>query len=152
MWLWQPQPGNTRKAAGPDGISGRLLHCCADQLSGVFTIIFNESLAQSVVPTCFKRPTIIPIPKSNKPSSLNDYRPVALTSVVMKVFERLLKFVITSSNPSNIDPLQFVYRPKDRWRMPSYAILSYIPWIFRTFTARVVGPELLGFFWLIPLQ
>ncbi len=42
---------NVRKAAGPDGITGRILRSCADQLAGLFTSIFNESLAISVVPT-----------------------------------------------------------------------------------------------------
>ncbi len=75
-------------AAGPDGITGRVLRSCADQLAGLFTSIFNESLATSVVPTSFKKSVIIPVPKNSKPSCLNDYRPVALTSTVMKVFER----------------------------------------------------------------
>ncbi len=79
---------NVRKAAGPDGNTGRVLRSCADQLAGLFTSIFNESLATSVVPTSFKKSIIIPVPKNNKPSCLNDYRPVALTSIVMKVFER----------------------------------------------------------------
>ncbi len=48
---------------------------------------------------------------SRKPSCLNDYRPVALTSTVMKVFERLLKKHICSSIPATLDPLQFAYRP-----------------------------------------
>ncbi len=42
---------NVRKAAGPDGITGRVLRSCADQLAGLFTSIFNESLAIAVVPT-----------------------------------------------------------------------------------------------------
>ncbi len=50
------------------------------------------------------------MPKNNKPSCLNDYRPVALTSIVMKVFERL-KSHISSSIPVTLDPLQFAYRP-----------------------------------------
>ncbi len=45
---------NVRKAAGPDGITGRVLRSCADQLAGLFTSIFNESIATSVVPTSFK--------------------------------------------------------------------------------------------------
>ncbi len=89
---------NVRKAAGPDGITGRVLRSCADQLAGLFTSIFNESLATSVVPTSFKKSIIIPVPKNNKPSCLNDYRPVALTSIVMKVFERLVKSHISSSS------------------------------------------------------
>ncbi len=102
---------NVRKAAGPDGITGRVLRSCADQLAGLFTSIFNESLATSVVPTSFKKSVIIPVPKNSKPSCLNDYRPVALTSTVMKVFERLLKNHICSSIPVTLDPLQFAYCP-----------------------------------------
>ncbi|KAI5106658.1 gastrula zinc finger protein XlCGF28.1-like [Silurus meridionalis] len=40
---------NTRKAAGPDGITGRVLKACADQLAAVFTEIFNLSLKQRLL-------------------------------------------------------------------------------------------------------
>ncbi len=82
-----------------------------DQLAGLFTSIFNESLATSVVPTSFKKSFIIPVLKNSKPSCLNDYHPFALTSIVMKVFERLLTNHICSSSPATLDPLQFAYRP-----------------------------------------
>ena len=103
---------DTRKAAGPDEIAGRVLRACADQLAPVFTVIFNLSLAQSIIPTCFKKSTIIPIPKKAKPTCHNDYRPVALTSIVMKCFEKLIKDHICSSLPNilDLDPLQFAYR------------------------------------------
>ena len=82
---------NIHKAAGPDGLPGRVLRACADQLAAVFTDIFNMSLIESVIPTCFKQTTIVPVPKNTKVTCLNDYRPVALTSVAMKCFERLVK-------------------------------------------------------------
>ena len=41
---------------------------------------------------------------------MNDYRPVALTSVVMKCFERLVTDHICSSLQGTLDPLQFAYR------------------------------------------
>ena len=75
--------GNIHKAAGPDRLPGRVLGACADQLAGVFTDIFNMSLIESVIPTCFKQTTIVPVPKNTKATCLNDYRPVALTSVAM---------------------------------------------------------------------
>ncbi len=109
---------NVRKAAGPVGITGRVLRSCTDQLAGLFTSIFNESLATSVVPTSFKKSITIPVPKNNKPSCLNDYRPVALTSIVMKVFERPVKSHIGSSIPVTLDPLQFAI-PIDLLMMPS---------------------------------
>ncbi len=102
---------NVRKAARTDGITGRVLRSCADQLAVFFTSIFNESLFTSVVPTPLKKSVIIPVPKNSKPSCLNDYRPVALTSTVMKVFERLVKNHICSSIPATLDPLQFANRP-----------------------------------------
>ncbi|KAI5628338.1 gastrula zinc finger protein XlCGF28.1-like [Silurus asotus] len=100
----------TRKAAGPNGITGQVLKACADQLAPVFTEIFNLSLEQSVVPSCFKQSTIVPVPKKPQPACLNDYRPVALTSVVIKCFERLVRDFITASLPVTLDPLQFAYR------------------------------------------
>ena len=54
---------NPRKAASPDGIPSRVLRTCADQLAGVFTVIFIHSLSQSAVPTCFKMASIVPVPK-----------------------------------------------------------------------------------------
>ncbi len=62
-------------------------------------------------PPPLKKAVIIPVPKNNIPSCLNDYRAVALTSIVMKVFERLIKIHICSSIPVTLDPLQFAYRP-----------------------------------------
>ena len=73
---------NPRKAAGPFGIPSRILRACTDQLAGVFTAIYNLFLSQSAVTTCFKMATIVPLPKKAKVTQLNDYRPVALTSVI----------------------------------------------------------------------
>ncbi len=44
-----------RKETGPDGITGRVVRSCNDQLAGLFASIFNESLAASVVPNFFKK-------------------------------------------------------------------------------------------------
>ena len=101
---------NARKAAGPDRIPGRVLKECADQLAPVLTDVFNISLHQAVVPSCFKAATIIPVPKKPTITSLNDYRPVALTPIMMKCFERLVKAHIVSILPPRFDPFQFAYR------------------------------------------
>ena len=47
---------NIHKAAGPDGLPGRVLKACANQLASGFTDIFNLSLAESVIPTYFRPP------------------------------------------------------------------------------------------------
>ena len=47
---------------------------------------------------------IVPLLKKAKVTELNDYRPVALTSVIMKCFERLVKDHITSTLPGHARP------------------------------------------------
>ena len=64
---------NPRRAVSPDDIPSRVLRACANQLAGVFTDIFNLSLSQSAVPTCFKMSTIVPVPKKAKVTEQNDY-------------------------------------------------------------------------------
>lgn len=59
------------KATGWDGVPGRVLRACADQLAEVFTDIVNISLLHSDVPTCFKT-FIILVPRKSKVVHLND--------------------------------------------------------------------------------
>ncbi|KAI4882344.1 hypothetical protein NFI96_008531 [Prochilodus magdalenae] len=99
---------NIRKAPGPDGIPGRILKVCAHELAGVFTDISNLSLSLSVVPACFKLATIVPVPKTARITTLNDWRPVALTSIISKCFEKLVRDC--SLLPATLDPMQFAYR------------------------------------------
>ncbi|KAK0146882.1 putative RNA-directed DNA polymerase from transposon BS [Merluccius polli] len=97
-------------APGPDNICGRTLWHCAEQLGGVFQHLFQGSLTSSTVPAMWKNSTVIPIPKKGTTKVLNDLRPVALTSLVMKAMERIIKEHITMATGSMMDPLQFAYR------------------------------------------
>jgi hypothetical protein len=63
---------NIHKAVGPDGLPVSVLKACADQLASVFTDIFNLSLTKSVIPTCFKQSSIVPVHKEAKVTCLND--------------------------------------------------------------------------------
>ena len=117
---------NHRKAARPDGIPSRVLRTCADQLAVVFTDIFNLSISQSVAPICFKMSVIVPVPKKANLTELNDYRPVALTSIIMKGFEWLVKYTITSTLPDTHYNLHIA--PTDPWttHSPVHTALSYL--------------------------
>ncbi|XP_072567711.1 stonustoxin subunit beta-like [Paramormyrops kingsleyae] len=63
----------------------------AENTSHSFDIqhIFNTSLSQSSVPVCFTSTTIVPVLKKPSVTGLNDYCSIALTSIIMKRFERL---------------------------------------------------------------
>ena len=91
-------------------MAGRVLKNCGDQLTEVFTDIFNRSLALSHVPPCFKASTIIPVPKKTAVKCLNDYRPVALTPIPAKCLERLVMKHIKGITPAAFDHHQFAYK------------------------------------------
>uniref|UniRef100_A0A8C6W187 Reverse transcriptase domain-containing protein n=1 Tax=Nothobranchius furzeri TaxID=105023 RepID=A0A8C6W187_NOTFU len=101
---------NRNKAAGPDGVIPRVLKACAEQLYGILQHLFNLSLAQEKVPVLWKTSCLVPVPKKTRPSVSDDYRPVALTSHIMKVLERLLLVHLNKQTRTYQDQLQFAYR------------------------------------------
>ncbi len=138
---------NIRKTVGPDGIPGRVLKACTFQLAGVFTDIFNLSLSLSVVPSCLKKSTIVPIPKKNKITCLNDWRPVALTPIFSKCFEKLVREHICSVLPASLDPLQFAYRSNHSTDDAiAFTLLSILHIVFCTVCKYVLSICKLVFF------
>ncbi len=97
---------NPRKAAGPDGVLGRVLKDCAGELAEVLTTIYNILLSTAWVPACFKSATIVPVPKTCRVTCLNDYRPVALTPIPA---ERLVIKHIKNAIPPTLEQYQFTY-------------------------------------------
>ncbi|KAK1784517.1 hypothetical protein P4O66_023112 [Electrophorus voltai] len=80
------------------------------ELADVLRDIFNISLSCTVVPTCFKTTTIVPVPKKPMVSCLNDYHSVAFTFIIMKCFKKHVMRRIKIQLPPSLDPLQFTYR------------------------------------------
>ena len=101
---------NQNKAAGPDGVCPRVLKTCSLQLCPILQHLFNTSLRQKTVPVLWKTSCLVPVPKKPQPAEPNDYRPVALTSHIMKVLERLLLAHLNKQVSTFQDPLQFAYR------------------------------------------
>ena len=118
---------NCNKDCGPDAITPRILKTFADQLAPVHTKLFNQSHSIHI-PSIWKTAKVIPVPKKPNPSELNDYRPVALTSVPFKCLERLVLNELLCHVEPHLDSQQFAYR-KDR--SVENATLSYIQVISR---------------------
>ena len=80
---------NSNKATGLDNIA-QVLMTCAEQLAFIFCIIFIACFSTNTVPATWKTACIVPIPKRPVISSLNDLRPIALNSAMMKVCEQVV--------------------------------------------------------------
>ena len=76
---------------GADGISVRLLKNLADNHLNTLLDTFNSIFDSGDLPATWKLATIIPIRKPGKKADLvSSFRPIALTPVLCKVFERML--------------------------------------------------------------
>ena len=81
----------SRGAPGPDNIPPTFLKHLGPRASSRLLRIFNVSLRNSEVPQMWRNATIIPLLKSGKsPSELASYRPISLTSCIMKLLERMI--------------------------------------------------------------
>ena len=100
------------KAPGPDGISARVLKTCAMELSPILHSLFCQSYRTATIPILWKTATIIPVPKKPRPTEPNHYRPITLTSIIMKCLERLLLNIILPLVTPHLDSLQFAYKAK----------------------------------------
>ena len=102
----------TNKAPGPDGLKPLALKTCALQLCQIFCDIFNLSLAKCKIPKLWKTTCISPVPKKQHVATLNDLRPIALTSCVMEVFEKNVLSKLRVQVQTFMDPFQFAYSQK----------------------------------------
>ena len=78
-------------SAGPDGIPALFLKKTKESLSKPLTILLRKSLDEGKIPNIYKLAYITPIHKGGSKQDPAQYRPVSLTSHIMKIFERVLK-------------------------------------------------------------
>ena len=79
-----------KKAPGPDNLNNSLLKGARHSINEIIAHLFNISVHHSFIPTQWKQANIVPIPKTKCPTTTNDFRPVALTSSLCKVLERII--------------------------------------------------------------
>ena len=82
---------NSNKACGPDGIHGKILKNCAVGLAQPLSSLFQLSYNSGIIPWDWKFANVVPVHKKGSKENVENYRPISLTSLVMKTFERILK-------------------------------------------------------------
>ena len=88
---------DTSKACGPDNIIPFLLKSAADFISVPLCNLFNKSLSTGTLPFDWVSGNVVPIHKRNDKHNPCNYRPISLTSVIMKVFERIIHHHLVSA-------------------------------------------------------
>ena len=99
-------------AAGPDRFPALLLKMCKHSLAKPLYLIWRRSMDTGEIPLVLKTANVVPIHKGGSRGEPANYRPVALTSHLIKVFERVLrKHIVAYMEENNLfNPGQHGFR------------------------------------------
>ena len=82
-------------APGEDMLPATLLKHCKGVLAWPLAVYFNKSMSMGVIPMSLKSAIVTPVYKGGPREHAKNYRPIALTSVLSKVMERVITDKLT---------------------------------------------------------
>ena len=89
---WALKSFDPYKSAGPDGIFPAMLQQVSEYITPRLKTLFNASLRIGHIPAMWREVEVVFIPKPGRAghSTAKDYRPISLSSFLLKTMERLL--------------------------------------------------------------
>ena len=118
----------SKKTLDLNGISVWLLQTVISAISDPLQHIFLNSFAQGIVPGELKIAKVVPIFKSGKKESMDNYRPISLLSSFSKIIEKIVSIRLTSFLDSNklISNSQYGFRKKHSTVHPLLHFVNHV--------------------------
>ena len=114
------------KASGPDNITAEHLKHASPRVAVLLSICFTGLMSHGLLPDSMLSVTLVPVikDKAGKVGSMDNYRPIALASILSKVIERILldrlsSYITTADN-------QFGFKAKHGTDLCIYALKKVI--------------------------
>ena len=102
---------NPNKTHGPDNINGKVLKNCAHSLAYPLAKIFKTSYLTGHIPQEWKVANVVPVFKKGSKASVENYRPISLTCLCMKIFEKIVREEIMKQCGHRINRAQHGFLP-----------------------------------------
>ena len=103
---------NAKKAQGPDGIHGHILKNCAFSIAYPLSLIYKTSYNTGCIPNEWKLGNVVPVHKKGTKSLVENYRPISLTCLVMKIFEAQIRDTLLARCQHLLDHRQHGFLPR----------------------------------------
>ena len=100
-----------KKAPGPDGVHGMVLKHCAFGLAYPLSKLFKLSYNTGIIPHEWKLANVVPVYKKDDKSNVENYRPISLTCLMMKILEKLVRDKILDKCKDLLNPHQHGFLP-----------------------------------------
>jgi len=120
------------KSAGDDNLSPRFLKDLSAEIATTVSLIFRKSLDTSCVPRDWPTAVVSPLFKKGRRSEPENYRPVSLTSQIIKVIESVLRDEIVK----HLDKFTLIKQSKHGFRQ-GYSCVSNLLSFLESVTASV---------------
>ena len=117
------------KSPGLDGIVPAFIQRLKPLILKPLTEIYNGCILYNVVPTQWQSSRVIFIPKGGKSShtKAKEFRPISLTSVLLKIMERALDFIIKNELPTAfLSKAQHAYQKGKSTETALHEVVHYI--------------------------
>jgi len=100
---------NPSKACGPDLLTPQLLKRSVAFICEPLCNLFNQSMSMGLLPKDWTSANVVPVHKKGDRRFVSNYRPISLTSIVVKMMERIICRKLTKAleNSNCLNDAQF---------------------------------------------
>eukprot|EP00116_Pleurobrachia_bachei_P000903 sb/3461165/ len=102
---------NARKGPGPDDLHSIIFKRCAGSLAHPLSLLFEQAYSGGGLPAIWKSANVVPVHKSGDKRDVRNYRPISLTCIASKVYERIVTQRILDHCYDKIDSRQHGFLP-----------------------------------------
>ena len=114
-------------AVGPDKFPASILKECRLQLAPPLANLWRKSLDIGYIPEHFLSQSVIPVFKKGNKSLAVNYRPISLTSHIIKVFERVVRSRLKSAAATQTGVLKWCFPLFPGLLKTSFQSVKFLP-------------------------
>lgn len=100
------------RAYGSDHVHPAFLKYGGKPLYRALSVLFNYSYRHSVIPLQWTQSLVVPLYKDGDTTSASSYRPISLTSCIVRTMEHLVQERLIAFVDSRLHPYQYGFRPR----------------------------------------